>query len=67
MAWNMSCTDESCSQQRFALTNSDFLCIVAHELLKFKDTRNTDLIKESIFFQNTLQTSNTADHNPSVA
>lgn len=47
IAWNMSCTDESCANRRFELSNSDYRCIVAHELLQYRDVRNIDLIAES--------------------
>ena len=47
IAWNMSCTDESCANRRFELSNSDYCCIVAHELLQYRDVRNIDLIAES--------------------
>ena len=43
IAWNMSVTDERCSHRRL-----EFRCIVAHQMLQYRDMKCGDLIAESI-------------------
>jgi hypothetical protein len=65
IAWNMSCTDESCANRRFELSNADYRCIVAHELLQYRDVRNIDLIAESSLLRNAMGRPLLSDHQPS--
>jgi hypothetical protein len=46
VAWNMSVNDERCSHRRFVLSNSEFCCIVAHQMLQYHDVKSGNLIAE---------------------